>query len=138
MKIKILISISCGMILGMCSFSGTAMDIVQDSLTVKSEWMKQNLLHFQKDSNALSDKGLQNPLGDHSSPPPATQPPPFSFKYDEADSQAFLRTWKLKTDRGKLDDDRIQFTFTWTDPKTGLEVRCAGVEYVKFPTPEMI
>ena len=61
---------------------------------------------------------------------------PFTFKYDGADSAAFLASWALKTDVKELDADKTQRTFIWTDPKTGLEVRCAAVEYENFPTVE--
>ena len=35
-----------------------------------------------------------------------------------------------------MDDQRTQYTLTSTDPKTGLVVRCVGVEYRDFPTVE--
>ena len=39
------------------------------------------------------------------------------------------RSWPKKTARKKLDSSRTQHTLTWTDPRTGLEVRCVAVEY---------
>ncbi|MFA6291107.1 MAG: alpha-galactosidase [Victivallales bacterium] len=75
-------------------------------------------------------------LGDLPLATSASQQLPFSFKYGEADSQTFLRSWNLNTESRKLDSDRIQHRFVWTDPKSGLEVRCVAVEYLKFPTVE--
>ena len=42
---------------------------------------------------------------------------------------------RVETSR-KLDDQRTERTLTWTDPKTGLEVRCVSVDYSDFPVVE--
>ena len=42
---------------------------------------------------------------------------------------------KTQTSR-KLDDNRTERTIAWTDPKTGLEVRCVSVVYADFPVVE--
>ena len=42
----------------------------------------------------------------------------------------------MKKETKTLDDARTQHTYTWNDPKTGLEVRCAAVEYSDFPVVE--
>ncbi|MCX5685564.1 MAG: NPCBM/NEW2 domain-containing protein, partial [Planctomycetota bacterium] len=47
--------------------------------------------------------------------------PPFSFTYGGRPSAELLKAWH---------------TLTWTDPKTGLAVRCVGVTYDDFPTVE--
>ena len=60
----------------------------------------------------------------------------FSFVYDGKPSSALLAEWGAKRASKKLDDKRTQRTLTWTDPKTGLEVRCVSVEYADFPTVE--
>ena len=39
---------------------------------------------------------------------------------------------------GNSDDQRTEHTLTWTDPKTGLEVRCVGIEYRDFPAVEWV
>ena len=52
--------------------------------------------------------------------------PPFSFIYGGKPSAELLKTWKLKRSSKKLDEQRTQRTLTWTDPKTGLVVRCVG------------
>ena len=36
----------------------------------------------------------------------------------------------------QLDGQRTEHTLTYTDPKTGLVVRCVGIEYRDFPTVE--
>ena len=62
--------------------------------------------------------------------------PFFSFTYGGQPSSELLRTWKLDRASKKLDAKRIQRTLTCTDPKTGLVVRCVGIEYTDFPTVE--
>ena len=52
---------------------------------------------------------------------------PFSFKYDGKPSSGFLASWKCERSSSKI---------TYTDPKTGLEVRCVAVEYKDFPIVE--
>ena len=47
-----------------------------------------------------------------------------------------LEAWKLEREVAKLDDQRTEHTLTWTDPETGLEVRCVAIEYHDFPTVE--
>jgi len=61
---------------------------------------------------------------------------PFSFIYEGRPSDELLTAWPKKTESKKLDGGRTQHTFTWTDPKSGLEVRCVAVEYSDFPVIE--
>ena len=61
---------------------------------------------------------------------------PFSFKYGGQDSRAFLNQWKVERASKKLDANRTRHTVTYTDPGTGLVVRCEAVEYLDFPTVE--
>ena len=61
---------------------------------------------------------------------------PISFVYDRQSSDVLLGLWVKKTGRKKLDSARTQHTLTWTDPRTGLEVRCVAVEYNDFPVAE--
>ncbi|OQA01672.1 MAG: Alpha-galactosidase [Planctomycetes bacterium ADurb.Bin412] len=61
---------------------------------------------------------------------------PFSFVYNGKPSVELLPNWKGKTDSKKLDDHRTQSTLLYTDPATGLEVRCVIVMYNDFPTVE--
>jgi len=69
-------------------------------------------------------------------PPSVGTDPPFSFTYGGQPSAAILKDWKLSRQVSKLDDHRTQRTLTWTDPKTGLILRCAAIEYHDFPTVE--
>ncbi|MFZ1937413.1 MAG: alpha-galactosidase [Thermoguttaceae bacterium] len=62
--------------------------------------------------------------------------PPISFVYDGKSSADLLAKWPKRTATKKLDGGRIERTWTWTDPKTGLEVRCISVEYADFPVVE--
>ena len=45
---------------------------------------------------------------------------------------------QLEADAGtrELDDRRIEHTLTWTDPESGLVVRCVAIEYRDFPAVE--
>ncbi|MFV2068560.1 MAG: alpha-galactosidase, partial [Pirellulales bacterium] len=61
---------------------------------------------------------------------------PFSFKYGGKPSERLLKEWTRKVDVRKLDDQRTERTVRFTDPQSGLEVRCVVVEYGDFPTVE--
>ncbi|MBN2021181.1 MAG: alpha-galactosidase [Pirellulales bacterium] len=62
--------------------------------------------------------------------------PPFSFTYDDKPSAELLASWEAKRTTRRLDDRRTEYATTYTDPKTGLAVRCVGVEYGDFPVVE--
>jgi alpha-galactosidase len=62
--------------------------------------------------------------------------PFFSFTYHDKSSAKMLPTWKVTRATRKLDDQRTQYTLTYTDPQTRLVVRCVGVEYRDYPTVE--
>ena len=81
------------------------------------------------------------PLRDHreeASPPPIPRSTalPLSFVYGGERSDDLLAQWPRQAARKKLDSSRTQHTFMWTDPGTGLEVRCVAVEYHDFPVAE--
>jgi alpha-galactosidase len=61
---------------------------------------------------------------------------PFSFVYDGRASIDALKDWKMDRKSEKIDASRTRHTTTYTDPKTGLEVRWVAVEYADFPTVE--
>ena len=61
---------------------------------------------------------------------------PYSFAYDGKASETLLAEWPKKVETNKLDAARSQHILTWTDPNTGLEVRCVAVTYRDFPTVE--
>ena len=62
--------------------------------------------------------------------------PPLSFAYEGRSSSELLAVWPREDTREKIDDTRTRHTRTWTDKRTGLVVRCVGVEYHDFPTVE--
>ena len=62
--------------------------------------------------------------------------PPFSFVYGGQPSERLLADWSRKVETKKLDAARAQHTMRWTDPKTGLEVRCVAVDYSDYPAVE--
>ena len=62
--------------------------------------------------------------------------PPFSFVYGGRSSDELLGGWKFSQEVIKLDANRTRRVQRYSDPKTGLEVRCELVEYADFPTAE--
>ncbi len=65
--------------------------------------------------------------------PAWTTEPVFSFTYDARPSAELLATWALERATRVLDDRRTEHVLTYTDPATGLAVRCVAVEYRDFP-----
>jgi alpha-galactosidase len=61
---------------------------------------------------------------------------PFSFVYDGKPSAELLKGWKLERSSRQLDGQRTERTLIWTDPQSGLQLRCVAVEYNDFPTVE--
>ena len=61
---------------------------------------------------------------------------PFSFRYGDRQSRALLPSWKLEHSKRKLDENRTELLTTYTDPKTGLQVRCVAVKYSDLPAVE--
>lgn len=62
--------------------------------------------------------------------------PQFSFTYGGQSSDELLNKWALKESSRKLDKNRTQRELAWTDPKTGLTIKCVTVQYKDFPTVE--
>jgi len=62
--------------------------------------------------------------------------PPFSFVYGGRPSSDLLKTWQNSRNTRKLDTQRTEHTLVYTDPTTGLQVRCVFVVYDDFPTAE--
>ncbi len=62
--------------------------------------------------------------------------PPFSFIYHAARSADLLPSWKLESNTQKLDASRVEYTRTWIDSATGLQVRCVAIEYADYPVVE--
>jgi alpha-galactosidase len=66
----------------------------------------------------------------------AANPTPFSFTYGERSSSELLGSWHRKAAQRRLDENRTEQTITWTDPASGLTVRCVAVDYRDFPAVE--
>ena len=71
-------------------------------------------------------------------PEAITTEAPFSFVYGDQPSSELLTGWTLDRGKRKLDENRTKLTLSYTDPKTGLQVRCEAVEYKDFPAVEWI
>ena len=84
----------------------------------------------KKDEIKMMDQWVQEHLTD------AKAKPPFSFVYDGKGSETLLAEWPKKVDSKKLDTQRTEHVLTWTDPKTGLGVRCAAIAYQDYPAVE--
>ena len=67
---------------------------------------------------------------------PFTAEVPFSFRYGDQPSSYLLKMWEFNRSSRRLDDNRTEHTLTYTDPKSGLVVRCVAVEYHDFPVVE--
>jgi len=65
-----------------------------------------------------------------------TTDPFIAFTYGGRPSSEFLASWPLDRASRELDEARTEHTLTYTDPDTGLVVRCRGVAYADFPTIE--
>jgi alpha-galactosidase len=76
----------------------------------------------------------ERPFLDQDAGPTAV--PPFSFVYDGQSSASLLATWAVKRDQRPLDEQRSEYTVTYSDPKTGLVVRAVAIEYRDFPIVE--
>lgn len=61
---------------------------------------------------------------------------PFSFQYGGSSSDVILASWKFRKSTRKLDANRTQITHLYTDPVTGLQLKCVIVKYADFPTVE--
>ena len=61
---------------------------------------------------------------------------PFSFRYGDRDSAELFPAWHVERSTRKLDAMRTEYVVTYTDPQTGLVVRCVAVAYSDFPAVE--
>ncbi len=62
--------------------------------------------------------------------------PPFSFRYGDRESAGLLPAWRIERTSRKLDPERAENVVIYTDPQTGLVVRCVAIAYVDFPVVE--
>ncbi|MCU0962523.1 MAG: alpha-galactosidase [Pirellulaceae bacterium] len=61
---------------------------------------------------------------------------PFSFTYGGTPAKWLLPSWDRRDESQVLDQSRLRRSTTWTDPFTGLEVRCVSIAYQDFPVVE--
>ena len=64
--------------------------------------------------------------------------PPFSFRYGEAPSKAFLPTWRVEVQSGEPTPALTPHVVTYTDPATGLQVRAEIRVHQDFPAVEWV
>src|SRR5450759_5196491 len=64
--------------------------------------------------------------------------PPFSFTYDGKPSSAFLGAWQFRQETTRVVDAKTEHQFIYTDPATGLEVRCRCEVFLDFPAVEWV
>lgn len=69
---------------------------------------------------------------------PKNIPIPFSFIYDGKSSTELLKTWECTRASRPLDAQRTEYTLCYTDPTTGLEVRCVAIAYADYPAAEWV
>lgn len=65
-----------------------------------------------------------------------TTEPWFSFRIDGKPSSDVFATWKVEREKHALDDHRTKHIITYTDPASGVQARCRGIEYRDFPVVE--
>jgi len=65
-----------------------------------------------------------------------TADPPFSFRYDGRPSPELWPRWRVERSSRPLDAHRTEYLVTYSDPQTGLVVRCVAVAYSDFPAVE--
>ena len=76
----------------------------------------------------------ENPSESPPGHPHLTAEPPFSFTYD---GKPFCDlSWRPARASRRMDDCRTEHMLSYSDNKTGLEVRCVAVEYHDFPAVE--
>ena len=65
------------------------------------------------------------------------QPIPFfSFLYDGKKSSVFIPNWKTNLAKKKIAPNKTDYTLTFTDPETELQIKCIGTSYFDFPAIE--
>ncbi len=105
----------CGLLAALSlALNAAAAEVMkQEESKVKNQWVNEHLL----DAKAKA---------------------PFSFVYDGRASETVLAEWPRKVESQKLDATRTQHTLVWTDPNSGLEVRCVAVDCADYPAVEWL
>jgi len=69
---------------------------------------------------------------------PAAKLPPFSFVYGGKPSSALLKGWRVSVGSPTRRGAASQQSYLYTDPATGLELRCEVTRYADFPAVEWV
>jgi alpha-galactosidase len=65
--------------------------------------------------------------------------PPFSFVYDGKKSDHFIRSWKFRAENLKpVEQDADETIYTYSDPRSGLIVKCRVTCFTDFPAVEWV
>ena len=65
--------------------------------------------------------------------------PPFSFVYGKKKSSDFIRSWQYKAEKVEsFVANEEKFVYTYTDPSTGLVVKCTVTCFTDFPAVEWV
>ncbi len=64
--------------------------------------------------------------------------PPFSFIYNGENSEKFIRDWSFSEETKVVDNNITEKTYSYTDKKTGLVVRCICSIYNDYPAIELV
>ena len=59
--------------------------------------------------------------------------PPISFLYGGLSSANLLPAWNFQRTQQELDANRTKWVLTWTDPTSGLAVKCRAIEFYDYP-----
>jgi alpha-galactosidase len=62
--------------------------------------------------------------------------PPFSFTFAGQSSSKLLPAWQIQRSQRRLDKERTEYSFNYTDPATALSVRGLAIAYDDFPSVE--
>jgi alpha-galactosidase len=103
--------------------------VLPDENTLAKQWMAS------KFDGATDNNRLKPAVANFNA---SSNLPPFSFIYDGKSFGDSFKSWKVTRQSRSLDPVRTEHTLAFTDPKSGLMVRCVGVEYLDFPTVEWI
>ncbi|MCL2120455.1 MAG: NPCBM/NEW2 domain-containing protein, partial [Planctomycetaceae bacterium] len=97
----------------------------------QADWADAKIIYADGTEQFLSDCPIS-----HGNEKPISPDPVFSFYYGDKSSREFLDNWTCKREKKILDANRTEYTLSYTDPQTALEVKIVAVAYNDFPTIE--
>jgi len=113
----------------LCYSPAWAVAPTPEELAAARQWVAANLQASQPNATPQAAPASETAR-------PHSAPPPFSFSYDRRSSDPLLNQWPVQQSSRDLDARRTERVLIWSDPQTGLQVRCVAVEYHDFPTVE--